>query len=156
MKRFAALLTVLLSFSVNAETLVCQKWGYAPTPEDFHSIKLEHIETQFNVNPDRVVKLSVGTTYTKVDPESVGLADIQADTYKVGLELLYIYKVKGAIKVGVSHLVEDSDVYFGDKELFSDCSFAKPKGGSQDGTASKSLFVVEGGGMRRAPQVYRF
>lgn len=156
MKRFAALLTVLLSFSVNAQTLVCQEWGYSPTPEGFHSIKLEKVESTFYVSDDKVMKYPIGTTYSKVNPEDVGLADIQAETYKVGLELLYIYKDKGAIRVGVSHLVEDSDVYFGDKELFSECDYAKPKGGSQGVAASNSLFVVEGVPVHRAPEVYRF
>ena len=159
MKRFIALLTVLLSFSVHAETvLICQEWGYANSPEGFHDIKLEKVETTFSVSDERVVKLPVGTRFTKVDPETVGLADIEAETYKVGLELLYIYKAKGATKVGISHLVEESDVFFGDKELYSDCSYSevKAKGGSQDGIASKSLFVVETVGSARAPQVYRF
>lgn len=159
MKRFIALLTVLLSFSVHAETvLICQEWGYANSPEGFHDIKLEKVETTFSVSDERVVKLPVGTRFTKVDPATVGLADIEAETYKVGLELLYIYKAKGATKVGISHLVEESDVFFGDKELYSDCSYSeiKAKGGSQDGVASKSLFVVETVGSARAPQVYRF
>lgn len=156
MKRFATLLTVLLSFSVNAETLVCQQWGYANSPEGFHDIKLEQIESTFYVSDEKVMKYPTGTTYSKVDPATVGLEDIQAETYKVGLELLYIYKDKDAIRVGVSHLVEDSDVYFGDKELFSDCNYEKPKGGSKDVAASKSLFVVEGVRVHRAPEVYRF
>lgn len=156
MKRFAAMLTVLLSFSVNAETLVCQEWGYANSPEGFHDIKLEKTETVFHVDTDQVTKQPVGTRFTKVDPATVGLADIEAETYKIGLELLYIYKVNGAVKVGISHLVEESDVFFGDKELYSDCSYAKVRGGSQDGVASKSLFVVETVGSQRAPQVYRF
>jgi len=156
MKRFAAMLTVLLSFSVNAETLVCQKWGYANSPEGFHSIKLEQLESTFTVTKEKVTRGDIGVTFTKVDPDTVGLADIEAETYKVGLELLYIYKVKGAIKVGISHLVEESDVFFGDKELYSDCSYEQPKGGSKDGVASKSLFVVETVGSALAPQVYRF
>jgi len=159
MKRFIALLTVLLSFSVHAETvLICQEWGYANSPEGFHDIKLEKLETTFSVSDERVVKLPVGTRFTKVDPETVGLADMQAETYKVGLELLYIYKFEGATKVGIRHLVEESDVFFGDKELYSDCSYSevRAQGGSHDGTASKSLFVVEAGRVHRAPQVYRF
>lgn len=156
MNRFIALIIVLLSFSVNAETLVCQEWGYSPNPEGFHSIKLEKIESTFYVSDEKVTKYPIGTTYSKVDPATVGLEDIQAETYKVGLELLYIYKDKGAIRIGVSHLVEDSDVYFGDKELFSDCSYAKPSGGSKDVAASKSLFVVEGVRVHRAPEVYHF
>jgi len=156
MNRFIALIIVLLSFSVNAETLVCQQWGYANSPEGFHDIKLEKVESTFYVTPEKVVKYPTGTTFEQVDPATVGLEDIQAETYKIGLELLYIYDDKGAIRVGVSHLVEDSDVYFGDKELFSDCSYAKPSGGSKDVAASKSLFVVEGVRVHRAPEVYRF
>jgi len=156
MKLIFGLVTVLFSLSVNAETLICQQWGYANSPEGFHDIKLEPVESKFYISPTEVVKHPVGTTFSKVNPEDVGLGDIDVKAYKLGLELLYIYKDKGAVKVGISHLVTDSDVFFGDKELYSDCSFEKPEGGRQHVVASESLFAFETGGARRAKQVYRF
>lgn len=156
MKLISAAFIVLFSLNVQAETLICKQWGYANSPEVFHDIKLEPQESKFSVDAEEVLQYPLGQRFAKVNPEDVGLGDVEVQTYQMGLELLYIYKEKGAIQVGISHLVTNSDAFFGDKELFSDCSFEKPKGGSQHVVASESLFAVEAGGIRRSQQVYRF
>lgn len=156
MKRIFTALTILCSVNAFGETMVCKEYGYANSPEGFHSITLEKIENTFEITPTKVVYTHIGRTWTKVDPKEVDLADMDVLTYKLGLEVLYIYKEKGATKIGISTLVEDSDAFFGDKALYSDCSFVETEGGSQHAVASKSLPATEARGVSFTVPVYRF
>ena len=121
MKLIITALLILCSVNAFAGTMVCQEWGYANSPEEFHNIKLEKLENHFVISPEGTVWSASGRTYTKVDPEQYDLVDPNVTVYKLGLELLYVYKEGKNTNIGISHLVEDSDSLFGDKELFSDC-----------------------------------
>ncbi len=141
MKWIITAFAILCSCNTLAATMVCKEWGYANSPDDFHSIKLEKQETSFVVSEEQVVKASIGRVYSKVDPESFDLVDLNVTVYKLGLELLYIYEEEGKTNIGISHLVEDSDTFFGDKELFADCKTVIREGRPQRST-SQSLYAT--------------
>lgn len=141
------------------DVLVCKESGYTAEPENFHDIKVEpSVAGRFEITPERVIQLNIGVVFDIVDPSTVGFEnlDIKAYINRARHEVLYLYKNGKNTEIGISTLVDDSDVFYGDKTLYASCSFEVTPGGSQHAVASKSSLVTQVGGVNHALPVYRF
>ena len=160
MKRIVIALGLLwATAALGNDVMVCKKGGYTAEPENFHNIKVEPIvEGRFDITPERVVKLNIGVVYDVVDPSTVGFEnlDIKAYVNRGRTEVLYLYKNGKNVEIGISELIDDSDAMYGDKTLYTDCSFETTTGGSQHAVASKSSLITQAGAVNHALPVYRF
>jgi len=145
----------MLSIGAQAnERLVCEKYGRAETPEEFHSIKLYVVKSIFWVSKNKITD-QVARTYDRIEPEKVGLEKGTITYYNRSTrEVLYLYRNKGKSEVGISHFVEDSDAGFEDKDLFSECQFEE-RGETPHGVTDASS-RVEAGGNKDIKPSWRF
>lgn len=157
MKQILMVLGVLWSVTaLGSETVVCKQYGYAATADDFDNIKMDPVEAKFDISDTRVITLSVGRPFEARDPSEVGLeADTLVFFNEFSRETLYVYKKAGKMEIGISTQIPDSDDFFGDKQLFTECSF-EPQGGSQHAVASKSSLTTYTGGVDPTRPVFRF
>ncbi|MNM20149.1 hypothetical protein D3C81_304820 [compost metagenome] len=129
MKQLILMLGVVFSLSAVAdEKLVCTQYGYTPNPENFHDIKVEHIDPYvFTITKERVVT-QIGRVYEVVDPSTVGFEDLDIVAYanRYAHEVLYLYKNGDKTEIGISTLIDDSDAFYGDKALYSGCNIEEP------------------------------
>lgn len=159
MKRMVVALGLLWASTALADDImVCKMGGYTAEPENFHNIKVEPIvEGRFDITPERVVKLNIGVVYDVVDPSTVGFENLDVKAYvnRGRTEVLYLYKNGKNVEIGISALIDDSDAMYGDKTLYTDCSFVS-QGGGQHAVASKSSLISQAGAVNHALPVYRF
>lgn len=128
MKKLILMLGVVFSVSAMAAddaTMVCSGYGYTQQPENFHDIKVEQIDPyKFSISKERIVT-QIGRVYEIVDPSTVGFEelDIKAYANQLAHEVLYLYKNGDKTEIGISTLIDDSDAFYGDKALYTDCSY---------------------------------
>lgn len=157
MKQVLVMLCALWSVAAMANgTVVCKQYGYAATADDFDNIRMDPVEAKFEVSETRAISMGIGRPFDAIKPDVVGLeADTLVFFNKSAKETLYIYKKAGKMEIGISAQIPDSDDFFGDKQLFTECDFEQP-GGSQHAVASKSSFSTNARGVNPALPVYRF
>lgn len=145
MKGLVFALLVSLSFVVQADSreVTCKRTGYTDEPENFHLMRVREKETTFIIEPGYVQLGDV--TYDAIPPDIFDLDGI-AITYFDPEEraVLYLYvNDLGRKEIGISNVEMDTDSFFKDKRVFTECSFENTGGSQND--ASKQAYRVEEG-----------
>jgi len=156
MKRVFVALCVLWSVAaMGNETMVCKQYGYTDNDEEFHSIKTHALQSTFLMEADNII--FGDALFEKVDPTSVGFdADIIAYYDKSEDKVLYFYMNGKKREIGISKLIPDSDAFYGDKSLFTDCDLQQPQGGGKHAVASKLSLTVNSNRVDPTLPVYSF
>ena len=127
MKRLLVAVCAVLSVNVYAqESVVCNQYGYTDKDSEFHSIKTHELVNTFVLDRKRVIYGEV--VYSEIDPVIVGFDKDIITYYDINTDkVMYFYQKEGKKEIGISKLIADSDAFFGDKHLFTNCEIKTPE-----------------------------
>lgn len=127
MKRLLVAVSAVLSVNAFAEeAVVCKQYGYTDKDSEFHSIKTHELANTFVLDRKRVTYGD--TVYTAIDPEIVGFDKDTVTYFDIKTDkVMYFYLNNDKREIGISKLIADSDAFFGDKHLFTNCEIKTPE-----------------------------